>query len=182
MRDQPGQHLNQAGVVLARRVGENLGRFERVITSTLPRAFETAIAMGYAVDSQVELLAQMSDEVNAEMQWPQSFARIAELYARGGAVTRFATEQARIWRAIAAALSANGRALMISHGGIVEAGMIGCLPSAEHRAWGDALGYCEGARLQFDGEKFGDAEILRVDGAIISNHRVETFRRNVSTQ
>ena len=46
MRVQPGQHLNQAGVALARRVGETMGPFALVVTSTLPRAYETAIAMG----------------------------------------------------------------------------------------------------------------------------------------
>lgn len=49
MRAKPGQHLNQAGVDLARRVGDGMGRFDRVVTSRLPRAFETAIAMGYAI-------------------------------------------------------------------------------------------------------------------------------------
>ena len=50
MRNIPDQHLNQEGVTLAREVGERSGSFQRVITSTIPRAFETAIAMGYAVD------------------------------------------------------------------------------------------------------------------------------------
>lgn len=30
----PGRHLNQAGVSLARRAGETIGPFDRVITST----------------------------------------------------------------------------------------------------------------------------------------------------
>ncbi len=56
IRAKPSDHLNQQGVTLARLVGENLGPFDRVITSTLPRAFETAIAMGFAVDEQNELM------------------------------------------------------------------------------------------------------------------------------
>ena len=50
IRSNPGVHLNQQGVTLARLVGQNLGPFDRVVTSTLPRAFETALAMGFAVD------------------------------------------------------------------------------------------------------------------------------------
>ncbi len=54
MRTKPGQDLSQAGVALARRTGEKLGPFEHVATSTVPRAFQTAIAMGFAVDSYRE--------------------------------------------------------------------------------------------------------------------------------
>ena len=36
IRSQPGEHLNQNGVILARLVGQNMGPFDRVVTSTLP--------------------------------------------------------------------------------------------------------------------------------------------------
>ncbi len=49
MRTQPGQHLSQAGVGLARRVGKTMGRFDRVAASTLPRAYETARGSGWPV-------------------------------------------------------------------------------------------------------------------------------------
>ena len=45
-RNVPQPHLSQQGVDLARRAGEGLGHFDRVMTSTVPRAFETAIAIG----------------------------------------------------------------------------------------------------------------------------------------
>jgi hypothetical protein len=44
MRHKPGEHLKQAGVDLARRVGTDLGPFDLVITSATARAFQTAIA------------------------------------------------------------------------------------------------------------------------------------------
>src|SRR4051794_10783960 len=43
MRTKPGEHLSQAGVDLARRVGEGMGHFDRVVSTLAPRAFETAI-------------------------------------------------------------------------------------------------------------------------------------------
>ncbi|MBZ0278386.1 MAG: hypothetical protein K8I60_19725, partial [Anaerolineae bacterium] len=61
IRIKPGQHLSQAGVTLARRVGETIGPFDRVITSTIPRAYETAIAMGFAVDEQLDELGTMDE-------------------------------------------------------------------------------------------------------------------------
>jgi broad specificity phosphatase PhoE len=162
MRVKPGQHLSQAGVDLARRIGMGRGPFQRVITSTLPRAFETAVAMGFAVDEQVEVLSAMSDEVDAEIQWPAGFATIAEVVRSGGAAARFAQDQAAFLTSVAQQLPDNGWALIISHGGIVETGAVACLPAADHRTWGVYCDYCEGVLLSFDGTAFTDAEILRV--------------------
>ena len=50
-----GSHLSAEGVVLARQVGESLGPFASVVASASPRAVETAVAMGFAVDDTVEL-------------------------------------------------------------------------------------------------------------------------------
>jgi broad specificity phosphatase PhoE len=149
-------------VTLARRVGETIGPFSRVITSTVPRAFETAIAMGFAVDEQLEELGEMGKDADAELGWPASFAEIARPVKRGGAAARFARGQAKLLRGIAQSLPEGGTALVISHGGIVEAAAVGCLPEADHAAWGPHCDYCEGVRLAFDGEKFVGAEILRV--------------------
>ena len=69
-REPPGQHLTQKGVELARRVGETMGRFDLVVTSDLPRAFETAIAMGYAVDREEPLLGRFGDDLAEEgVRW-----------------------------------------------------------------------------------------------------------------
>jgi broad specificity phosphatase PhoE len=46
MRRKPGAHLSQDGIELARLVGETSGPFSLVVTSPIPRAIETAIAMG----------------------------------------------------------------------------------------------------------------------------------------
>ncbi len=165
MRVKPGQHLSQEGVTLARRVGEAIGPFNRVITSTMPRAFETAIAMGFAVGEQIETLSELDHEVNAAIAWPANFASIAQAIRTSEAASRFARAQARLLRSIAKTLPEGGAALIISHGGIVEAAAVGCLPEADHVAWGSHCDYCEGVRLAFDGQQFAGAEILRVSRA-----------------
>ncbi len=114
MRAKPGQHLSQAGVTLARRVGSGIGPFNRVITSTVPRAFETAIAMGFAVDEQLEPLSTMGKAVESEIAWPASFARIAQTISQSSAVATYARAQAELWHAIAAALPDVGRALIVT--------------------------------------------------------------------
>lgn len=163
MRAEGSPHISQAGIDLARRIGGETGRFGRVATSTAPRAFETAIAMGLAVDEQMELLRELGPGVEAEVRWDAGFAAFGRALRQGGATARFGTALAALWRAFIEAVPEGGRALMITHGGIVECGAVACLPEADHAAWGPACGYCEGVRLAFDGEKFVAAEIRRVE-------------------
>lgn len=165
MRTQPGEHLSQEGVSLARRVGQGLGPFDRVITSALPRAFETAIAMGFAVDEQLEQLSALDGRFGAEIDWHAGFAEFADVIRQGGVTARSAYAQAALWRSMARALPEGDSALVVTHGAIIEAGAVACLPPADHRAWGPACHYCEGVRLSFDGDQFTGAEILRVDRA-----------------
>jgi broad specificity phosphatase PhoE len=161
MRMKPGKHLSQEGVSLARRVGDSMGQFDRVVTSTLPRAFETAIAMGYAVDEQIEDLADMDEAAMEDMEEANTFADVAGAFARDGKAARFARKQAKLWRSIAESVPDGGSVLAVSHGFIIEAGAVGCLPGGSHEAWGAICSYCDGVRLSFDGEEFVSAEILR---------------------
>jgi broad specificity phosphatase PhoE len=173
MRAKPGQHLNRAGVEMARRVGDGLGRFDRVITSRVPRAYETAIAMGYAVDEQLDALSSTPDGlvgIDAEVDLLRlgwiAFQRAARA---GGEAGRFVHLQGELMRAIAASLPEGGRALVISHGGIVEASAVGCRPDADFAAWGPACGYCEGIRLSFEGDLCVAIEPLRVPGSVLES-------------
>lgn len=52
-----GSQLSQVGVEYARRLGVTMGSFAYVATSVSPRARETAIAMGFAVDQEIVTLA-----------------------------------------------------------------------------------------------------------------------------
>jgi len=162
IRHLSSQHISQDGVDLARRVGNAMDQFDRVVTSTLPRAFETAIAMGYAVDEQIEQLSIMGEEVDAVVQWNAGYAAWAKAAAASPVVGLYTQALAELWRAIMRALPESGRALIISHGGIVEAGTVGCLPSGARTTYGQACSYCEGARLTFDGDLVINVEILRV--------------------
>lgn len=164
IRIKPGDRLSQAGVDLARRVGESMGPFQRVITSTLPRAYETAIAMGFAVDEQLEGLCEMSSDVEAEVAWDAGFVAFAEAIRLNGATAAFARKQAEFWRSVAEALPDGGAALLVTHGGFIEAGAVASLPQTDHRAWGRACAWCEGVRLDYEGGQFVEAHILRVNG------------------
>ena len=162
IRSKPGDHLSQSGVSLARLVGQNLGPFDRVVTSTLPRAFETAIAMGFAVDEQNELMSTTSNDVEREAPWPLAPAGYAEVVRNGGAATKYANQLIAVYTKLANYLADGRAALVINHGGVLELGAVACLPDADHFAWGSHFEYCEGIRLFWDDGKWVDGEILRV--------------------
>ena len=162
IRSKPGDHLNQAGVTLARRVGETLGPFDYVVTSTLPRAFETAIAMGFAINKQVELISTYGMEVEREVSWPQSFEMYAKAVKRYGATSWYANKLVDYYSQLANGLEDGGAALVINHGGVVELGVVASFPDGDYASWGDYADYCEGARLYWENTKCVNAKILRV--------------------
>ena len=161
-RSPLSDHLSQTGVTLARLVGQNIGPFDRVITSMQPRAFETAIAMGFAVDEQNELMNTFGGAVANEAPWPQPFSNYAEIIEQTGAAARYAHKLAKFYASIMEFISEGRSALVINHGGVVELSVVGCLPDADYSTWGDSAEYCEGARLYWD-DKFIRAEVLRVN-------------------
>src|SRR5205823_9146935 len=89
MRTKPGDHLSQAGVDLARRVGAGLGRFDRVVTSRVARAFETAIAMGYAVDDQLEEVSSSPVGLSREVDWREGCVAFQRAARASGVAARF---------------------------------------------------------------------------------------------
>ncbi len=169
MRTKPGQHLSQAGVDLARRVGEGMPAFDKVYTSPVPRAFETAIAMGFAVDRQVELLASMPSD--AEISFDVGFGGFSSFIRENpySVVANFANTLAEFHLNVARSLPDGGSALIISHGGFIEASAVGCLPDADQERWGPSCNYCEGIRLRFEEDAFETCEILRVPGTVLLN-------------
>jgi len=167
-RERPNQHLSQWGVNLARHVGEELGTFDQVVTSPLPRCIETAVAMGFAVNEIIEQLA--GDDGRGEtfpgiskIDWKAGYSGFAYQLKKLPSLANFVQRQAQVWREIVRVLPEGGRALLIGHGGgFLEGTAVFCLPQADHRAWGAVSVYCEGIRLSFEGNEFTEAEILRV--------------------
>lgn len=162
VRDSGGDHLNQKGVSLARMVGQGIGPFDFVATSTLPRAFETAIAMGFAVDEQKELLNTYGGAVEREAPWPMPFFHYAEILKDEGVAAQYANQLMEYYAGIANRIPDGGSALVVCHGGVVELGVTTCLPDEDYSTWGDSVEYCEGARLFLDDGRFVKGEVLRV--------------------
>ncbi|MFN8399267.1 MAG: hypothetical protein U0X74_04570 [Anaerolineales bacterium] len=162
IRHAGGDHLSQAGVALARNVGQHMGSFNFVATSTLPRAFDTAIAMGFAVNEQNPLMNTYGGAVEREAPWPMPFFHYSEIVKQEGAAAKYAHELMAYYLGVLKQVPSGGSALIVNHGGVVELGVVACLPDADFSAWGDAVEYCEGARLFWDDGKFVNGEVLRV--------------------
>lgn len=162
-RDPLGGHLAPEGVELARRVGRTVGRFDRVVTSSKPRAVETALAMGLRVDRELEELERMPDEVEARVDEtrPKSFGEYAELVRHSSAVASYARAQADLWARELEPVPEGGRLLLVSHGGVIELGAVAAVPGALDSA-GPPLGYLEGVRLTRDRGRWVRADLVRL--------------------
>jgi hypothetical protein len=162
MRPKPGSHLSQDGIELARYVGRTLGPYGRVVTSTLPRAIETAVALGFAVTNTVEALCAVDDGIVRTIRWPSDLSAIDRVLAKCPECTAFAQAQASLWEEIVAPLSDGEAGLIITHGAILELGTLALLRRSHQPVTGEAFGYCEGVRIYF-GDHSGDRmEQLRV--------------------
>lgn len=163
IRNKPGDDLSEQGLLLARLIGAETGPFQYVVTSTVPRAYQTAVAMGFKVDAQVELLNTYGDSVEAEIPWPADFSEYSTPVRRGsGAPARYAQRLGEFYSQLATSLPEPGSALVVTHGGVVEIGAVACLPDADHSAWGDYVECLEGVRLFWEDGKFVKAEVLRI--------------------
>jgi broad specificity phosphatase PhoE len=165
LRIRPHEHLSQEGVLLARRVGESIGPFSRVISSPSPRAYETAIAMGFAVDEFYEPVPFTDQEYQAlDGLTPESatFTERSRRMRDDALAQRFAEALRSQWERVAAAVPEDSMALVITHGGYIDSSAVACLPTADHEMWGPLFGHCEGIRLCFDGGSFQSGKLLRV--------------------
>ncbi len=164
-----GSHLSAAGVALARRIGAESGPFDLVFTSTVPRALETAIAMGFAVDEQLDVLGDIPPGLREEVghhdrwAWETPFVRFAELIAGGGATARLGEIQRETWVEALECVPPAGRVLIISHGTLVEAGLVTCIPHGDFAAWGLPFRHLEGVELQYEDGQFTAIRFLRVE-------------------
>lgn len=164
-----GSHLSAAGVRLARAVGAETGPFEYVAVSAQPRTLETAIAMGYAVDAIGDVVGDVDwDGFLAEVghherwAWEHPFALFATMAKRGGATKRLGEAVRTAWLDASYRAGTAGAALVVSHGRVIETGLVTCFPDADHHLWGAPFNHCEGVRLRLDGDRFLVPELLRL--------------------
>src|ERR1700680_4461652 len=110
-------------------------RYDLCITSPVARAFETAIAMGFAVDEQWPALGLQSVEILDEANWEGGCAEVVRAARLGGPTARYMAGLAEAFQSLACRVPEDGKALVISHGGIIEAATVACLPGRDFATW-----------------------------------------------
>ncbi|MEJ2021434.1 MAG: hypothetical protein P8X43_05170 [Maritimibacter sp.] len=128
MRAKPGVHLSQAGIELAQTVSKDLGRFDYVACSDKERS---------------ETLVQQSG-------WPDSIDSMSLRAEKNPDLYRFSDEQYLIWKAVLERCKVSQRTLVISHGAIMELGLLAATREMSIAQYGAVFGYCEGFRLTFE--------------------------------
>jgi hypothetical protein len=96
-----------------------------VVTSASPRAVETALAMGFAVDDAVELPSGYVPgqvEHHQQWRWPRPYSAYAELLGRGGGLPAVAEAYRVAWTGVVEAVPEGAAALVVCHGGGIEPG------------------------------------------------------------
>jgi len=166
-----GKGLSEAGRELARRARALLAaRYDLCISSPKERARETLEALGFErydvdeaftavnpwepFDAQVTKLAQARGIILLAACWEIPEA-LACLRMQG---ETFLAALRRVSRR----LPEEGRALVVSHGGVLEAAaLLGC-PHYELGELGGEIAFCEGVTFTFEGENLAGIKVKRL--------------------
>ncbi len=159
------EHLSQAGVARARRVGESLGPFARVVASPSSWTYETAIAMGFAVDERYlpVALSEAEWEALGQMMPPGTpLEARAQILSADPLGRKFADALRGQWAKLVSQAGDRECFLVVTHGGYIDNSAVACLPDAPHATWGECFAHCEGIRLAYEQGRFMSGTVLRV--------------------
>lgn len=168
-----GKGLSEEGRVLARRARALLAsRYDLCVSSPKERAQETLVVLGFEryeideaftainpwepFDNEVAKVAKERGLIPLAACWHVPEV-LSTMRLRGetflGAVKRLARK-----------LPEGGRALVVSHGGILEAAALHGAPRYELEEIGGEIGFAEGVVFEFDGESLVGIELKRLKG------------------
>jgi broad specificity phosphatase PhoE len=163
-----GSRLSAEGVMQARRIGEQIGPYNLVLSSDIPRTLETALAMGFAVDEQWTVLGDIPADVWEELghqerwTWDAPFVQFARFVSHNGPTARLGKHQQTAWTQALESVPPNGRVLIVSHGRIIETGLVTYIPDGDFSSWGRPFGHGEGVCLQYENAAFINVQIRRI--------------------
>lgn len=163
-RKPPLANLTTEGIARAKAASACDRSYALVITSALPRAIQTAVAMGHGVDQEDWTLGSMGPLVGESIIFDAGFAAIQQAIRSDRAAALYAELQALQLRHYLAQVEPGESVLVVSHGGIAEAGILGLLGTVDMSGFGPSLDYCEGARLEVVGDRCTSVQLLRFDG------------------
>jgi len=125
--------------------------------------------MGFAVDDVLPFGEGLDwDGVVAEIGWhslwnvTDPFDHIAANLPTWPQASRMGEYYAEAWTRITRSLSSGESALVVSHGQLMEVGLVSAVPSADRSLWGSCFSHCEGFRMRMEADAFESVEIVRV--------------------
>ena len=143
--------LSPAGRAMAETIAKRAGPYKLVLSSPLPRAKETAQLIAGRLDAtDPGLLPEMGgvigDRIFGEMR---ALADWAEVLREREDARQFAEEQLATWARLASRVGEKERALVVSHGGIIELPAITLAERLRARLDGASFGYGEGVLVTY---------------------------------
>jgi hypothetical protein len=159
-RTRPYDHINQKGIDLAKKVAETTGPFHYTLTSSIPRAVETVLVLGYEVNRTDDILFHYKPELMGELG-RQTFGDIAKAIFLGKYTDSYSKDQIAVFEEALDEVNNEETVLVISHGCMVEIGLVAMFPELDHKKWGKPFSYLEGYRVSYENGEFKDPEILR---------------------
>ena len=168
-----GKGLSEEGRELARRARALLApHYDLCISSPKERACETMEALGFD-------RYEIDEAFTAVNPWDPFDAQVAKVAKEKGIIPLAAcweipealnylkmegeTFLAAVKR-IARKLPEDGRALVVSHGGILEAAALHGCPRYDLAELGGEIGFCEGVVFKLDGDQLAGVEVKRSSG------------------
>lgn len=159
-RTRPLDHINQKGIDLAKKVASRIGPFSYTLTSTVPRAIETALVLGYEVNRTDNLLFHYKPELMAELG-DNSFKAITKAIKAGRYTHSYAQDQLDLFRDVLEQVDEGESVLVVSHGNMVEIGLTAMFPDSDKSKWGKPFSYLDGYRVGYEKGQFVGPKILR---------------------
>jgi broad specificity phosphatase PhoE len=137
-------HLSEAGIAQARAAGSAFERFHMVVTSPLPRAVETAVAMGFPVHTTHPGIQEIGVRVMAHVRWSDGYAAWATAYREVPLVAAYIDYVMSLLGDWLDDVPDGGSLLVVAHGGIVESFAAGLCPAGDWSPPDGGAGYAEG--------------------------------------
>jgi broad specificity phosphatase PhoE len=166
-----GKGLSEEGRELALRARSLLAsRYDLCVSSPKERARETLEVWGFE-------RYEIDEAFTAVNPWEPYDAEVTKLAKERGTIPlaacweipealNYVRMQGQTFltavRRVARKLPEEGRALVVAHGGILEAAALHGCPRYHLDELGGEIGFCEGVVFKFDGEKLAGIEVKRL--------------------
>jgi broad specificity phosphatase PhoE len=166
-----GKGLSEEGRELARRARSLLAPpYDLVVSSPKERACQTVEVFGferYEVDAAFTAVNPWGpfDAQATKLAKERSIIPLAACWLVPEALNYLRLAGETFLRAVmrvARKLPEEGRALVVSHGGILEAAALHGCPRYDLAELGGEIGFCEGVVFRIDGEKLAGVEVKRL--------------------